>query len=313
MEQVKDTVKIGTRGSPLALAQAREVRRSLAKADGRSEEAFEIIIIKTAGDKFLDTSLRNIGGKGLFTKEIEEALLKGEIDLAVHSAKDMQTTLAPGLSLAAFLTREDRRDVFISEKHTRFADLPEGAVLGTASIRRAAQLLRLRPDLKTTLLRGNVQTRLRKLKEENFDATLLSYAGLKRLNMTDIAKEILSLDDFPTAPAQGAICIEIFENVSEYVKDLVRALNCRETERCVTAERAFLAALDGSCKTPIAARTRLENDRLYLQGFLYSPDGVTAFEERGDDVCDNAFSLGYEVGNQLRSRIPTALKKILYG
>ena len=251
MTQSTASFRIGTRGSPLALAQARMVRSRLAAAAGVSEDAIELVTIRTTGDTIQDRPLGEEGGKGLFTKEIEEALLEQRIDLAVHSAKDMPTVLPDGLVLAACLEREDPRDVFISRKARSLADLPRGASLGTASLRRQAIAKRIRPDLRTSPLRGNVETRLRKLEAGEVDATLLALAGLRRLNLTDHVTAIMSTDEFLPAVGQGAIGIETRED-DRRVRDILMRVDHTDTSGAIACERAFLAALDGSCRTPIA-------------------------------------------------------------
>ena len=203
-----EVLKIGTRGSALALAQARETRARLMAAHGLPEQAFEIVVISTSGDRILDRPLAQAGGKGLFTKEIEEALIDGRIDIAVHSSKDMPTALPEGLELSAFLEREDVRDAFVGRAAPRLAELPHGAVVGSSSLRRQALIRRLRPDIEVVTFRGNVQTRLRKLEEGEVAGTLLAYAGLRRLDLADVVTELLPAKDFPPAPGQGAICIE---------------------------------------------------------------------------------------------------------
>src|SRR5215813_5918013 len=247
-------IRIGTRGSPLALVQARMVRDALAAAhpDLRGADDIQILPIKTTGDAVQDRKLMEIGGKGLFTKEIEEALLAGRIDCAVHSMKDMQTWLPDGLTVGAMLPREDPRDALISRRGACIADLPDGAIVGTASLRRQAQLLALRPDLRIVALRGNVETRLRKLAAGDADATLLAVAGLKRLGLTDKATAIVGVDEILPAVGQGAIGIEIRADDAR-LRELLAPLDHAATTLCVTAERACLAELDGSCHTPIAA------------------------------------------------------------
>jgi len=251
MAQSAPLLSIGTRGSPLALAQARTVRALLAQATGADEAAFEIVVIKTTGDAIQDRPLSEVGGKGLFTKEIEEALLSGRIDLAVHSAKDMPTLSQPGLLLAACLEREDPRDAFISLKAKTLADLPHGARLGTASLRRQAIVKKARPDLNVSSLRGNVETRLRKLEAGEVDATLLALAGLKRLGLAHHATHVLPIEEFLPAVAQGAIGIET-RGDDNRTRQMVALINHAPTFIAVACERAFLAALDGSCKTPLA-------------------------------------------------------------
>ncbi len=267
-------IRIGTRGSPLALAQAHEVAGRLATAHGIALERFEIVVIRTSGDRIQDRPLSEAGGKGLFTKEIEEALIDGRIDLAVHSMKDMPTLLPDGLEIVSLLPRADVRDAFISLRWPTLAALPAGARLGTSSLRRSAQIRRSRPDLVIVPLRGNVQTRLRKLAEGEADATLLAVAGLDRLGMADRITSPISVDEMLPAVAQGAIGIEIRSNDSA-TRTLVTAIDDAPTARTVGAERAFLARLEGSCRTPIAALARLDGGSLHLRGEILSPDGRT--------------------------------------
>ncbi|WP_370650547.1 hydroxymethylbilane synthase [Kordiimonas sp. SCSIO 12603] len=300
---LQQSIKIGTRGSPLALAQANDVKARLLKAhDGLSEEQIEIVVIKTSGDRILDKHLMTAGGKGLFTKEIEEALLDGSIDCAVHSSKDMPTKLPEGLCLTVFLPREDPRDVFISEKFSHFLDLPKGAILGTASLRRRAQALHLRPDLKVVTFRGNVQTRLRKLGEGEADATFLALAGLNRMDMQSAATEKLSLEEFLPAPAQGAVTVEIREN-DDRMRDMLAPLHCSNTELEVVAERAYLAALDGSCRTPIAAHATVDGDHILMKAQLLSLDGSKIFERNAetDATLEAANALGNKVGLDIKA------------
>ncbi|MGE3064301.1 MAG: hydroxymethylbilane synthase [Hyphomicrobiaceae bacterium] len=268
------TVRIGTRGSPLALAQADIVRRSLMAAHGLAAESIEICAIRTAGDRIQDRPLAEAGGKGLFTKELEEALLAGSIDLAVHSMKDMATTLPKGLRIAAVLEREDVRDAFISRAATSIAGLPQGAVVGTSSLRRQAQVLRLRPDLKVVGLRGNVETRLAKIERGVADATLLACAGLNRLRLPVSIAYPIAVDEMLPAVAQGAIGIEICADNSA-AADLAAPLDHQPTSLCVTAERAFLARLDGSCRTPIAGLAEVDGSGgLRFRGMILTPDGA---------------------------------------
>lgn len=292
------TLRIGTRGSPLALAQAHEVRARLSAAHGLSEEAIEIRVYKTTGDAIQDRPLAEVGGKGLFTKEIEEALIAREIDLAVHSMKDMQTELPAGLVIGAALPREDVRDAFISLKYASLADLPEGAVVGTSSLRRQAQVKRIRPDLKVVGFRGNVQTRLRKLSEGVADATLLACAGLNRLGMADRITAPIETDQILPAVAQGAIAIEIREDDAEVAK-LVAALNDPKTAYCVAAERAFLTRLEGSCRTPIAGLAQLNGDTLSFRGMVFSVDGERSFEIERDGPAGQAAALGTAAADAL--------------
>jgi hydroxymethylbilane synthase len=270
-------IRIGTRGSPLALWQANEVRRLLATAHGLPSDRIDIRIIKTSGDDIQDRSLSEAGGKGLFTKEIEEALLGHEIDLAVHSMKDVATVLPRGLGIEALLPREDVRDAFISRKAASLSALPSGAVVGTASLRRGAQVKRLRSDCRVVVLRGNVETRLRKLANGDVDATLLAMAGLKRLGLEREATAILSTEHFLPAVAQGAIGIET-RIADERMARLLTPIHDAPTARCIAAERAYLATLDGSCRTPIAGLAEVVEGELILRGMILATDGSQAFE-----------------------------------
>ncbi len=289
-------IRIGTRGSQLALAQASEVRAGLMAAHGLGEEAFLIEVISTSGDRILDRPLSEVGGKGLFTKEIEAALIDGRIDIAVHSSKDMSTQIPEGLKLSAFLPREDVRDAFIGKAATTIMEVPEGAVVGSASLRRQALLKRMRPDLDVITFRGNVQTRLRKLEEGQAQATLLALAGLNRMAMAGVATEILSVDDFPPAPGQGAICIQSRAG-DERIEELVAVLAHHETTVALTAERAFLAKLDGSCRTPIAAHATLGGDgTVALHGVILTPDGKGMHETRQAGDTDGAAEIGRLAG-----------------
>ncbi len=294
-------LRIGTRGSPLALAQAEEVRARLAAAHGLDPAAVEVRVIRTSGDVIQDRPLAEVGGKGLFTKEIELALLDNEIDLAVHSAKDMETWLPPGLVAAAFLTREDVRDSFISRKARTLSDLPGGAVVGTASLRRQAIVRRLRPDVKVVALRGNVETRLRKLEAGEFDATLLALAGLRRLGMAEAASSIFSVDEFLPAVGQGAIALETRADDAR-TRGLVAAIGDADTMAALTAERAFLAALDGSCKTPIAGHARIAGGALSLRGLIVKPDGSAAHETTRLGAASEAAAIGRDAGAELKQR-----------
>jgi len=301
------TLKIGTRGSPLALAQAYMTRDKLQaqflalKEDG----ALEIVIIKTTGDKILSTALADIGGKGLFTKEIDEALLEGRIDIAVHSMKDVPTYLPAGTVLPCNLPREDVRDVFISTKAKSLAELPPGAVVGSASLRRQAQILAKYPHLKVVNFRGNVQTRLRKLQEGACDATLLALAGLKRLGMTEHITAILELEDMIPAVSQGAVGIACRDDDSSALSYLA-ALNHEDTRIAVVCERAFLEALDGSCRTPIAGYARKEGDKLVFDGLVASEDGKTVLRTKaeGQFTAADAEKVGREAGKELKAKCP---------
>ncbi len=290
-------LRIGTRGSPLALAQAHQVRDKLAGEAG----AIEIVVIKTTGDTILDKPLAEVGGKGLFTKEIDEAMLDGGIDLAVHSLKDVPTWLPDGIILPSVLEREDPRDAFISNKASCLADLPPGSVIGSAALRRQAQILHRRPDLKVITFRGNVQTRLRKLEEGRVDATLLALAGLNRLGCADVAASIIPVDEILPAVGQGAIAMTCREG-DDRALSLLAALNHGETLTCVTAERAFLEALDGSCRTPIAAQATISRGELRFRGLIARPDGSELLETSRTGAAGDAVRLGRDAGEELKSR-----------
>jgi hydroxymethylbilane synthase len=295
------TLRIGSRGSPLALVQAREVSRRLAAACGIAVERIEIKVIRTTGDAIQDRPLAEAGGKGLFTKEIEDALLSGAIDLAVHSSKDMPTLLPAGLVLSAFLPREDARDAFISRKANTLRALPQGAVVGTASLRRQALVKRLRPDLHIVPLRGNVETRLRKLESGEADATLLAVAGLKRLGLLLAATAVLDIDEFVPAVGQGAIGIETRVDDAA-TRALVDNINDPDTATALAAERAFLAELDGSCRTPIGGHARVSAGLVRFRGIIVKPDGSEAFEVFREGRADEAAALGADAGRELKSR-----------
>ena len=294
-------LRIGSRGSPLALVQAREVQARLAAACGLDAERIEIKIIRTTGDVVQDRPLSAVGGKGLFTKEIEEALLSGVIDLAVHSSKDMTTVLPEGLVLSAFLPREDPRDAFISRKVKTLRELPAGAVVGTASLRRAAMVKRLRPDLAIAPLRGNVETRLRKIEAGEADATLLAVAGLKRLGLLASATALLNVDEFVPAVGQGAIGIETRADDTKS-RALLAKIDDANTATAVTAERAFLAVLDGSCRTPICGHARIDKDVVCFRGLIVKPDGSEAFEVFRNGPRAQAAALGADAGRELKAR-----------
>jgi hydroxymethylbilane synthase len=301
MAQSTALFRIGTRGSPLALVQARTVRARLAAALGAKEDEIALVIIRTSGDAIQDRPLNEAGGKGLFTKEIEEALLACKVDLAVHSAKDMPTVSQPGLMLAACLEREDPRDVFITHKSKSLAELPRGATLGTASLRRQAIAKRLRPDLRVAPLRGNVETRLRKLDEGQVDATILALAGLKRLGLEKHATRIMDADEFLPAVAQGAIGIETRMDDTR-VRDMLAKINHADTSIAVACERAFLAALDGSCKTPIAGHATVSADAVEFRGLIARPDGSAAHDIAGHGHRKDAVAIGGDAGRELKHR-----------
>lgn len=297
-------LRIGTRGSPLALAQTEEVRARLAAAHPEltGPDAMETVVIKTTGDKIRDRPLADIGGKGLFTKEIDEAMLDGGIDIAVHSMKDLPTWLPDGIVLACTLPREDPRDALICARARRLAELPAGAIVGTASLRRKAQVLFHRPDLKVVPLRGNVHTRLRKVSAGDVDATLLALAGLKRLGMGDAASAVIGTDEMLPAVAQGAIGLTCRAG-DRSVREVLAALDHPETAARVTAERAMLEVLDGSCRTPIAALAEVDGaGGLTLSGLVARPDGSEMLETARAGRAADAGSLGRDAGEELRGR-----------
>jgi hydroxymethylbilane synthase len=294
-------LRVGSRGSPLALVQAREVQNRLAPVAGLDLGRIEVKIIRTGGDVIVDRPLAESGGKGLFTKEIEDALLAGDIDLAVHSAKDLPTVLPAGLALSGFLPREDPRDAFISHKARTLDELAPGAVVGTASPRRQAFVKRLRPDITVVPLRGNVETRLRKLDSGEVDATLLAVAGLKRLGLLSAATTILSPDEFLPAVGQGAIAIETRADDAE-TRALIAKIDDADTSIALAAERAFLAVLDGSCRTPIGGHASLRGGTFRFRGMIVKPDGSAAFEASREGHRDAAVDLGAAAGRELRER-----------
>lgn len=294
-------LRIGSRGSPLALVQARQVRDRIAAVAGLDPGRVEIKVIKTTGDIVQDRPLAEAGGKGLFTKEIEAALAAGDIDLAVHSAKDLPTFMPPGLVIAAFLPREDPRDAFIGRKAKSLRDLPPGAVVGTASPRREAFVRRLRPDIDVVPLRGNVETRLRKLEAGDIDATLLAVAGLKRLGLLSAATSIFEPGEFVPAVGQGAIAIEIREDDAR-ARALAFAINDPDTETALAAERSFLSVLDGSCRTPIGGHAVVRAGNVRFHGVIVRPDGSEAFEAAREGRGETATALGADVGRELRER-----------
>ncbi len=294
--------RIGTRGSPLALAQAEEVKARLIAAFPDVTEQPEIVVIKTTGDMVQDRALAEIGGKGLFTKEIDDAMLDGRIDLAVHSMKDVPTWLPDGIVLPCMLEREDTRDVFISDKAGTIADLPAGSVIGTAALRRQALILNRRPDLKVITFRGNVQTRLKKLAAGEVDATLLALAGLNRLGKADIATSVIATEEMLPAVAQGAIGITCRSD-DETAHEALAALNHEGTVIRVTSERALLKVLDGSCRTPIAALGQITPEGGFeLRGLVARPDGSEVIETMRSGSLKDAEALGKDAGEELRMR-----------
>ena len=294
-------IRIGTRGSPLALTQAQLVARRLAAAHGLNDDACQIVVIKTSGDRILDRPLAEAGGKGLFTKEIEEALLGNTVDLAVHSMKDMPTVLPDGLVTGAVLEREDPRDAFISVTHATLANVPAGAKVGTSSLRRQAQLLRLRPDLEVVPFRGNVETRLKKLADGQADATFLACAGLNRLGLARHITETIDTDVMLPAVAQGAIGIESRADDQD-TAHLLAPLNDAATALCVAAERAFLATLEGSCRTPIAGLAELRGGTLRIRGEILTPDGTQCYATKRTGSAQGALKLAEEAARELLAR-----------
>lgn len=294
-------LRIGTRGSPLALAQARETRARLMAAHGLPEAAFAIVAIRTTGDRVLDRPLAEIGGKGLFTKEIEEALIAGAIDIAVHSMKDMPSDQPDGLAITCLLPREDVRDAFVTLGKGNLASLRAGATVGTSSLRRRAQLRHHRPDLAVVAFRGNVQTRLRKLGEGVADATFLAMAGLCRLGMAEIAREPIAPEAMLPAIAQGAIGIEQRMGDARAAA-LLAPIDDAATGHRIAAERAFLRGLDGSCQTPIAGLAEIEGGRLWLRGEILRPDGSERLCGARCGLLADAASMGADLAGELRGR-----------
>jgi hydroxymethylbilane synthase len=294
-------LRIGTRGSPMALRQTGLVRDQLVAAhpDLAATGAVEIVTVRTTGDRVQDRRLADIGGKGLFTKEIEEALFAGHIDLAVHSLKDVETWLPDGLEIACVLARDDPRDAFLSMRASSLAALPRGASIGTASLRRQAQLLRRRPDLRVVPIRGNADTRLKKLEAGEVDAIVLALCGLERLGIAERATEILSREVMLPAVGQGVLAVECRAG-DDRLRRLLDPLHDPGSAACVRAERAMLAALDGSCRTPIAGLAELDGNRLVLEGALLRPDGSA--EIRARRAGGQAEALGTELGGELRRR-----------
>jgi hydroxymethylbilane synthase len=289
---------IGTRGSPLALWQANHVRALLIAAHGLGEDAVALEPITTSGDRIRDKPLRDFGGKGLFTKEIDEALLDKRVDIAVHSMKDLPTELPPGTTIAAVLPRGDVRDAFISAKGESLAALPPGAVVGSSSLRRQAQVKRLRPDLQAIDFRGNVETRLKKLDQGIVDATLLALAGLVRLGLTRHVTSVLPTDEMLPAVAQGAIGVSCRSDDVK-TRDLLRALNDDRTATAVSCERAFLGELDGSCRTPIAGLAEIADGVLRFRGLVLNPEGTEWHEIEKSGAPEDAVGIGASSGGEL--------------
>ena len=297
-------LRIGTRGSPLAMAQAFETRRRLQEAfeEMNEEGAIEICVMKTQGDMILDKSLMELGGKGLFTKELDVALLANEVDICVHSMKDVPTWLPEGTVLPCNLPREDTNDAFITKDNLikTIADLPDGSVIGTASLRRQSQLMAQNPTLKCVNFRGNVQTRLRKLNDGVVDATLLAIAGLKRMDMDKHATAVLDWDEMLPAVAQGAIGIQCRTDDERALK-YINALNHMDTHVCVNCERAFLEALDGNCKTPIAGQAKIIDGKIKFRGLIAMPDGSEKFTCESEGEIADAVKIGHEAGEKLKA------------
>jgi hydroxymethylbilane synthase len=294
-------LRIGTRGSPLALYQANETKQRLMAAHGLDGAEIEIVVITTTGDRVRDRPLAEIGGKGLFTKEIEEALLSDAIQIAVHSMKDMPARLPAGLEIGAILSRADARDALLSPVAGSIRDLPHGAVVGSSSVRRAAQLKRLRPDISTVQFRGNVEPRLRKLSEGVAQATFLAAAGLKRLGLEDKITALVPVEDMLPAVAQGAIGVEMRSD-DEGTRVLLAAIDDEPSAIGVACERAFLAALDGSCRTPLAGYAVLQDQRIFFRGQALTPDGVHCFETTREGAMADAERLGRDAGEEVRAR-----------
>ena len=278
----------------------------LTAAHARAEDEFEIVVIKTTGDMIQDRALAEAGGKGLFTKEIDDAMLAGKIDAAVHSSKDLPTFLPEGVTIVGYLPREDVRDALISLSAGGLAALPKGARVGSASPRRGAQVKRLRPDILIELLRGNVETRLRKVETGVVDATLLAYAGLKRLGLPHRATTILEIDDFLPAVGQAAIAVTARTNDTATLRALGPILDA-ETGHALVAERAFLSALDGSCRTPIAGHARIISGKLEFRGMILRADGSESFEVRASGTVADAQQIGADAGRNLLARLPAGV------
>lgn len=303
MTNEKPVLTIGTRGSPLALAQARMTAKALADAAGVDVTRIAIEIIATTGDLTQDRPLSEIGGKGLFTKEIDQAQLDGRIDVAVHSSKDLPTILPDGLVIAGFLPREDVRDALIAPRHGTLGKLPEGARVGTVSLRRQSLLRMLRPDLRIEPLRGNVETRLNKARSGEFDAVILAMAGLKRLGLAGEVTEALDPIRFIPAVGQGAIALAAREHDAG-TRALIEKIAHAPTAIELAAERAFLTVLDGSCKTPIGGNAQASGGRVTLRGIVLSPDGRTVFETSGEAASGDAAALGQRLGLEIKAKLP---------
>ena len=291
-------LRIGTRGSPLALAQAYETRKRLAEALNASEDSFEIVVISTSGDRILDRPLKEVGGKGLFTKEIEQEMLDRKIDIAVHSMKDMPVEQPDGLTLGCYLPREDVRDAFVSSNFKNVSDLPSGSKVGTSSLRRKAQLKFSRPDLEVVEFRGNVQTRLKKLKDGVASCTFLAMAGLNRLGLGEVAQSVINPSEMLPAIAQGAIGIE-WREADKKITGILKKIHHEETGQRLNAERAFLAELDGSCQTPIAGLATIEGSSLKFTGQVLRTDGSESISETASCKIEDGPELGREMARKI--------------
>ena len=294
-------LRIGTRGSPLALAQAYETRKRLTNALNISEDSFEIVVISTSGDRILDRPLKEVGGKGLFTKEIEQDMLDGKIDIAVHSMKDMPVEQPDGLTLGCYLPREDVRDAFVSSRYKNVNELPSGSKVGTSSLRRKAQLKFSRPDLEVVEFRGNVQTRLKKLKDGVATCTFLAMAGLNRLGLEEVAQSTMNPNEMLPAIAQGAIGIEWREE-DDQISDILKKIHHEETGQRLNTERAFLAELDGSCQTPIAGLAIIEGSSLKFTGQVLRTDGSESISETAFGDIEDGPRLGREMAQKILSQ-----------
>lgn len=294
-------LRIGTRGSPLALAQAYETRKRLTNALNISEDSFEIVVISTSGDRILDRPLKEVGGKGLFTKEIEQDMLDGKIDIAVHSMKDMPVEQPDGLTLGCYLPREDVRDAFVSSRYKNVNELPSGSKVGTSSLRRKAQLKFSRPDLEVVEFRGNVQTRLKKLKDGVATCTFLAMAGLNRLGLEEVAQSTMNPNEMLPAIAQGAIGIEWREE-DRQISEILKKIHHEETGQRLNTERAFLAELDGSCQTPIAGLAIIEGSSLKFTGQVLRTDGSESISETAFGDIEDGPRLGREMAQKILSQ-----------
>ena len=303
-------LKIGTRGSKLALAQSGWIKDKIEQY--HPDLQVELVRIKTKGDKILDSPLSKIGGKGLFVKEIEDALLKKDVDLAVHSIKDVPAELPEGLFLPLFPEREDPRDAFLSMDHHRIADMPRGATIGTGSLRRSSQLRHLRPDLNIAPLRGNVDTRIKKMEAGELQAIILASAGLRRLGLSDKIRQILSSNEFLPAIGQGALGLELRQD-DDRIFNLLGFLNHEPTELTVKAERAFLKKLEGGCQVPIGGHGRLEGDNIILDGMVAELDGSRIIRDEIKGSKDQPMDIGYALAEKLLISGADDILKRIYG